>query len=196
MIAHIIPQFLAGLRSGGGRSMGERWCVSGLALEGRDGPVRVPLHAASRCQGSRIGAGAVPGGAGARRLRRSVLLSSPRSARARCRRQRAPGGNRGADCRLHAVFGPARAVLAGALWHQRDAEDRRRGPRGADRTLKAHAGITDAVSFVGLGHKFRIWEPDRFRAELAEATEKVRAFKQELGARLAAARTPPGAREE
>jgi transcriptional regulator MraZ len=61
-------------------------------------------------------------------------------------------------------------------------------------TLKAHAGITEAVTFVGLGHKFRIWEPGRFRAELAEATEKVRAFKQELGTRMAAA-TPLGARE-
>jgi MraZ protein len=61
-------------------------------------------------------------------------------------------------------------------------------------TLKAHAGITDAATFVGLGHKFRIWEPSRFRAELAEATEKVRAFKQELGARMTAAK-PLGARE-
>jgi MraZ protein len=61
-------------------------------------------------------------------------------------------------------------------------------------SLKAHAGITDAATFVGLGHKFRIWEPGRFRAELAEATEKVRAFKHELGARMAAAK-PLGARE-
>ena len=61
-------------------------------------------------------------------------------------------------------------------------------------TLKSHAGIADAVTFVGLGHKFRIWEPGRFRAELAEATEKVRAFKQELGNRMAAGK-PPGARE-
>jgi MraZ protein len=61
-------------------------------------------------------------------------------------------------------------------------------------TLKTHAGITDAVAFVGLGHKFRIWEPGRFRAELAEATAKVRAFKQELGNRMAAAK-PLGARE-
>ena len=63
-------------------------------------------------------------------------------------------------------------------------------------SLKAHAGITDAATFVGLGHKFRIWEPGRFRAELAEATEKVRAFKAELGARMTAAAKPPGAREE
>ena len=62
-------------------------------------------------------------------------------------------------------------------------------------TLKAHAGITDAASFVGLGHKFQIWEPGRFRAELAEATEQVRAFKHELGARMAAAKKPLGARE-
>jgi MraZ protein len=59
---------------------------------------------------------------------------------------------------------------------------------------KTHAGITDAVMFVGLGHKFRIWEPGRFRAELTEAADKVRAFKAALGTRAAAAR-PPGARE-
>jgi MraZ protein len=62
--------------------------------------------------------------------------------------------------------------------------------------LKAHAAIGDAVSFVGLGHKFQIWEPGRFRSELAEATAKVRAFKQELGARMTAADQPLGAREE
>src|SRR6202167_801103 len=62
--------------------------------------------------------------------------------------------------------------------------------------LKTHAGITEAVTFVGLGHKFRIWEPGRFRTELAEATEKVRASKAELGTRWAgAAVRPPGARE-
>ena len=63
-------------------------------------------------------------------------------------------------------------------------------------TLKAHAAIADTVSFVGLGHKFQIWEPGRFGAELAEATAKVRAFKQELGTRTAAAQKPLGAREE
>ena len=61
-------------------------------------------------------------------------------------------------------------------------------------TLKAHAGIADAVTFVGLGHKFQIWEPGRFRGELAEATQKVRALKAELGSR-AAARDASGARE-
>jgi MraZ protein len=59
--------------------------------------------------------------------------------------------------------------------------------------LKAHAGITDQAAFVGLGHKFQIWEPGRFRSELAEATEKVRALKRELGSQPA--RAAPGARE-
>jgi MraZ protein len=62
-------------------------------------------------------------------------------------------------------------------------------------TLKAHAEIADTVSFVGLGHKFQIWEPGRFRGEFAEATAKVRAFKQVPGTRMAAEK-PPGAREE
>jgi MraZ protein len=52
--------------------------------------------------------------------------------------------------------------------------------------LKTHAGITDAVAFVGLGHKFQIWEPGRFHAQLAEATGTVRALKKQLGSRVAA----------
>ena len=62
-------------------------------------------------------------------------------------------------------------------------------------TLKRHAGITDAVTFVGLGHKFQIWEPGRFHNELAEATQKVRALKAQLGSSMAAQDTAPGARE-
>ncbi len=61
-------------------------------------------------------------------------------------------------------------------------------------TLKAHAGIADAISFVGLGHKFQIWEPGRFRAQLAEATGTVRALKKQLGSRVAA-HEAQGARE-
>ena len=52
--------------------------------------------------------------------------------------------------------------------------------------LKAHAGIKDAAAFVGLGHKFQIWEPARFRAQLAEASKKVRAFKARLSSERAA----------
>jgi MraZ protein len=60
--------------------------------------------------------------------------------------------------------------------------------------LKSHAGIGDAVAFAGLGQKFQIWEPERFRAELAEATAKVRALKKQLSSRVAA-QNPHGARE-
>jgi MraZ protein len=49
-------------------------------------------------------------------------------------------------------------------------------------TLKTHAKIADAVTFVGLGHKFQMWEPERFRTHLSQATEKVRAFRRALGA--------------
>ena len=57
--------------------------------------------------------------------------------------------------------------------------------------LKTHAGITDAATFVGLGHKFQIWEPQRFRAHLAQATATLRAARrsQEAGP------NPQGARE-
>ena len=61
-------------------------------------------------------------------------------------------------------------------------------------SLKRHAGITEAATFVGLGHKFQIWEPGRFQNELAEATDKVRALKAQLGSQ-AAARNALGARE-
>jgi MraZ protein len=61
-------------------------------------------------------------------------------------------------------------------------------------SLKRHAGIAEAVTFVGLGHKFQIWEPGRFQNELAEATQKVRALKAELSSRVAA-RDASGARE-
>lgn len=61
-------------------------------------------------------------------------------------------------------------------------------------TLKAHAGITDAVVFVGLGHKFQIWEPSRFQRHLDEARRKVRDLKKELGG-MRPPGSEPGARE-
>jgi MraZ protein len=59
--------------------------------------------------------------------------------------------------------------------------------------LKDHAGILDAVTFVGLGDKFQIWAPDRFSARLSEATGKMRALRKRLGAERAV--NPQGARE-
>ena len=42
--------------------------------------------------------------------------------------------------------------------------------------LRAHAGISDEATFVGLGEKFQIWEPKAFEAFRAEALEKARAY--------------------
>jgi MraZ protein len=48
-------------------------------------------------------------------------------------------------------------------------------------SAKAHAGITEAVTFVGLGAKFQIWDPEAFRAHLEEARGKVRALRARIG---------------
>ncbi len=45
---------------------------------------------------------------------------------------------------------------------------------------KAFAGITGDVTFVGQGHKFQIWEPDRFQAHLEEAKKRVRLLRKQL----------------
>jgi Uncharacterized protein conserved in bacteria len=70
-------------------------------------------------------------------------------------------------------------------------------------TLREHAGLADMVTFVGHGHKFQLWEPERFRAHLEEARAKVRDLKKSLGAARGLATplasrsggVPPGARE-
>ena len=62
--------------------------------------------------------------------------------------------------------------------------------------LKSEAGIASEVCFAGLGGKFQIWEPERFRAHLDEAKVRVRDLRRQLGSRAAA--QPPraqGARE-
>lgn len=48
-------------------------------------------------------------------------------------------------------------------------------------SLKAYAGISDQVTFVGLGAKFQIWEPTRFRERLEGARGKLRELKASLG---------------
>jgi MraZ protein len=64
-------------------------------------------------------------------------------------------------------------------------------------SVKAYAGITAEVTFVGQGHKFQIWESSRFRAHLDEARNRVRDLRKELSSRHAAADQPRprGARE-
>jgi MraZ protein len=56
---------------------------------------------------------------------------------------------------------------------------------------KTHAGIATEVTFVGLGFKFQIWEPGRFRVHQAEATSRLRDFTKQLGARYVAPDVPP-----
>ncbi len=46
--------------------------------------------------------------------------------------------------------------------------------------IKAHAGITDRVTFVGQGYKFQIWEPDRFTAYREEAKNRLRDIRKRL----------------
>jgi MraZ protein len=48
-------------------------------------------------------------------------------------------------------------------------------------SLKAYAGITDSVTFVGHGHKFQIWEPETFRAHLDTARAKARDLRRTAG---------------
>jgi MraZ protein len=63
-------------------------------------------------------------------------------------------------------------------------------------TIKAYAGLTTEVIFVGQGHKFQIWEPSRFQSHLEEAKLRVRDLRKQLSAGYAAATPrPPGARE-
>lgn len=39
--------------------------------------------------------------------------------------------------------------------------------------LRAHANLTDYVTFVGMGEKFRIWSPELFETYMADARAKA-----------------------
>jgi MraZ protein len=41
-------------------------------------------------------------------------------------------------------------------------------------TLLEHAGITEHVSFVGIGRSFQLWEPGRYQSHQDEMRERVR----------------------
>lgn len=47
--------------------------------------------------------------------------------------------------------------------------------------LRLVAGLTDAVTFVGLGDKFQIWEPGQFEEARKLARSKVRDLRSLLG---------------
>ena len=46
--------------------------------------------------------------------------------------------------------------------------------------LREHAGIADHAVFVGVGHKFQLWSPERFEVRRAEARARVREHRQLL----------------
>lgn len=41
--------------------------------------------------------------------------------------------------------------------------------------LRAHTGVTDHVTFVGMGHYFQMWEPAKFQDYQAQALARLRA---------------------
>lgn len=55
------------------------------------------------------------------------------------------------------------------------------GRTSIPRRLREYAGITSHVTFVGLGQKFQIWEPEKFKENLSKAREKVRGLRKMLG---------------
>lgn len=40
--------------------------------------------------------------------------------------------------------------------------------------LREHTGITDSVAFVGMGHYFQIWEPEKFQAYQSAALARLK----------------------
>ena len=48
--------------------------------------------------------------------------------------------------------------------------------------LRAHAGLDSAVTFVGLGDKFQMWEPQAFEKRREEARNKVQSTRKLFGA--------------
>ena len=59
-------------------------------------------------------------------------------------------------------------------------------------SIRAHAGITDQVTFVGQGYKFQIWEPERFLAYREEAKNRLRNIRRSLGSSHRASSAPEG----
>lgn len=79
------------------------------------------------------------------------------------------------------AYSEARDLMATALLGQ--AEQLKPDPEGRillPERFKSHAAITSAVVFVGMGDRFRIWEPERFNQYLAEAKARVRAVRDQL----------------
>ena len=73
------------------------------------------------------------------------------------------------------IFSPAQDDLQTALYADAHrVEPDREGRINLPDSLVQHAGLTDAVSFMGLGRTFQIWEPAAAAARLAAARERAR----------------------
>lgn len=44
--------------------------------------------------------------------------------------------------------------------------------------IREHTGITDEVAFVGRGHFFQMWQPEKFHAYREEVRERLRAKRE------------------
>lgn len=64
-------------------------------------------------------------------------------------------------------------------------------------SLRTHAGLDAAVTFVGLGDKFQMWEPGRFEKRRTEARSKVQVTRKlfAAGSRSSGDGGDEGARE-
>lgn len=61
--------------------------------------------------------------------------------------------------------------------------------------MRKHAGVTTHVTFVGLGEKFQIWEPETFKDQFREGRKKLSELKKLLGAGSRSRGNTEGARE-
>ena len=83
------------------------------------------------------------------------------------------------------------ALLGGAETVKIDPEGRIQLPE----RFKLFASITSEVVFVGLGDKFRIWEPSRFTRHLEEAKSRLRDVRVQLSGANSGQSQPKGVRE-
>ena len=170
MISHNFSSRIASplpAAAGKRRIPGDEICgvASGRCGVRGDGPLRVERHAAARLQRARFDPRLLPLGARPRRFRRALLLSGAGSPGDRRRRECADGGDRGGDRALCPVLGRAGAIRHRALRHQRDAEDRRRGPRDLERSPQAACGDhARRWPSSALATSFRSGSPAGFKA--------------------------------
>ena len=104
------------------------------------------------------------------------------------------------DCGGHGFLEDVEALLAGLSAHSEQwdvlatavygpSEIMKVDPEGRilwSEAARTYAGLSGEATFVGLGRKFQIWEPDRFQAHLAEAKRQVRTLRAEFGAQVTA----------